>query len=592
MTLRERLGSAVVAAVLVAGARAGLIALTDKYLAVGLTGVGVSAIVRDFAAGVPWTLLAAVLLAIAAGRSRVLTTALALAGAALGFLFIAGRLPALPIHAPGFGSTPERIAHALAALIALTAATIATVGARPRRIGPPLSILSILVLVVATGAALLPRERSAPVRTRPNIILLSIDTLRADRVGCYGYDRGTTPALDAFAGGGVRFERAYAPQPWTLTSHMTMLTGLYPSVHGLDRDTRLSQGVTTLAQRFQRAGYVTAGVLDKVAWLDTKYGFGRGFHLFRRLGGDATLKVAAADVLLEDLADEPFFLFMHVFDVHSDWEKLPYEAEPEDREEFAGWYDGTFDGCEDDLCASKFLQRLVAEGRSLEGDEARYVSSLYDAGLRSLDRRLQPFLERLEASGRLDDTVVFITSDHGEELFEHGSCLHGQYHDEVMRVPMIVRGPGVRAGAVSGGVVEHVDLAPTFAALAGLDASDFQGTSFAPALAGPDFEGDGHALLDATRDHYFVATSDWKLFLTGNPQLFDLRTDPHEQTDLLADEPGPEIAAVVERLRALARTVAEAGPKLREKLGAAVRGVTLSESEQRALEEIGYVGGE
>ncbi|MFG0319558.1 MAG: sulfatase, partial [Planctomycetota bacterium JB042] len=462
MSLGERLGFAAVAACGLAAARAALVALADGYLGAGLTDVALESFARTLVRGLPGPALGAAALALLVGRTRLLTALALAAGAALAYAFVTGRLPALPVHAPGFDSARARLAHAGAAATAIAVAVGFVVRIRPRALARLLPAAALLAAAGAAAVGFTPRERPAPVSERPNVILLSIDTLRADRLGCYGYDGGTTPALDAFAAGGVRFDRAYSPQPWTLTSHMTMLTGLSPSVHGLDRDTRLSYGVTPLALRFQRAGYATAAVVDKVAWLEPKYGFARGFHLYRRLGGQATRKTAAAEALLDDLADRPFFLFLHVFDVHSDWGKLPYDADPEDVERFAGWYDGPFDGCEGDVCASKLLQKLVEEGRSLPPEEARYVSSLYDAGLRSLDRRLAPFLARLEEDGRLDDTFVFVTSDHGEELFEHGSCLHGAFHDEVMRVPLLVRGPGVRSGASVEPAVGHVDFAPTF----------------------------------------------------------------------------------------------------------------------------------
>ncbi len=538
-----------------AGARALLFALRDGYLlADGLRDVGARSLLLDLGRGAALAVPAGLLLAALArsGRGgRLAAAGLAIAG---GLLFLGGRLPASPFHAPGFGSGRALAAHGAAAAVALVLAgayALSVAGAVGR-------LARVLALAGGLGAAGLAGVagallESGPERPEgPGVVLVSLDTLRPDRLGAFGSERGLTPALDALAAESLRFPRAWSPEPFTLTAHMTLLTGLTPSVHGLEPDRGLPDGVTTLAASFREAGWVTAAVVDTVVWLEPRYGFARGFDVYRRVEGDASAKDAVVRLLAEDVGDRPLFLFVHVYDAHSDESVLPYEAEPDHLAAHAGWYEGEFTGCLPERgCASSLLLEMNRRGERLEGDERRWLASLYDAGVASLDARLDRLFGGLRESGVLDRSLTVVTADHGEEFYEHGRALHDQSYDESLRVPFLVRLPGGAPSGVRQDLVTLADVAPTVRAFAGLPDVPGQGVSFAGALAAtPGASARDAVLLDTGRGSLGVVTERWKLVPTRDgPRLFDLAADPEEQRDLLAGgAPPPALAALRDRL--------------------------------------------
>ena len=252
---------------------------------------------------------------------------------------------------------------------------------------------------------------------RPSVLLVSLDTLRLDRIGAYGHDRPTTPALDAFAAESLRFDQAFTHHPWTLTAHATMLTGLLPRVHGVLEDRALVDEVVTVAEVFAAADFATLAVVDACTWMDPVFGHDQGFGSYQVLKTDAGPKIDALFTKLDSLDGQPFLAFAHLFDAHSDETRLPYDSAPQHREAFAGWYEGPFDGTHPDWGhSSQLLLRMNAEGEELTGDERRYLEDLYDAGVRTLDDHLARLFDGLEERGLLDTTVVVVVSDHGEEL--------------------------------------------------------------------------------------------------------------------------------------------------------------------------------
>ena len=473
----------------------------------------------------------------------------------LGWAFLTLRLPAEVHGHPGLDTGRGLAANAAAAALALGLATLLflplltsrdALGARlvaalvglsrqVRRVGLALAV-PLLVLWAW------PRVVTGPAGGPPNLILISIDTLRPDRVGAYGHTAGTTPNLDAFAAEALRFDHAFSHHPWTLTAHATMLTGLHPTAHGVDRDRALSPRVPTVAALLQDAGYATYGVADDNEWLNARYGYARGFQRYRQLEGGAEHKVTEVLDGLEDWVDAPFFLFAHFYDVHSDWDRLPYDADDRDHAVHAGWYRGDWEGCDPERgCASRLLAAMNADGDVLPEEERRYLSSLYDAGVATFDRKLGVLLDGLEAAGRFEDTVIVITSDHGEEFFEHGKALHGQHYDECLRVPLLVRLPGgARGGEVLDDLVGLVDLAPTLLELAGLDPTEVlpatQGHSLAARLAGGE-RGPRRGVLLDTSDGIFGLRTRTHAVLRGPGtwELYDLRADPG-QTESVMDE--------------------------------------------------------
>jgi len=355
---------------------------------------------------------------------------------------------------------------------------------------------------------------------RPSVILVSIDTLRADHLGFYGYERDTSPFLGRFAEEGVVFERAFTSAAWTLIAHMTMLTGLYPEQHGVtERNRALGADAPLLAERLARAGYQTLG-LYRSGWIHERHGFGRGFDVFRA----HTTAEEAETNLFEELArldrSRPSFLFLHLFDVHSDpASKSPrtvFSAPPPFQDLFRpGATERLAGKCYDDL-RKKGLPRETVED----------MVALYDDGIRHVDSVLERIFARLESEGRLADALVIVTSDHGESLAQRGNWGHGGPWQEGIRVPLILHLPGkARAGERVGEIVHLVDVPPTVL--------DFVGLPRDPALPGCSLLGELPAdrVVTGGNDpvHYLVR---WPRKVTRAGTHFnwvDLEVDPLEK---------------------------------------------------------------
>lgn len=289
-----------------------------------------------------------------------------------------------------------------------------------------------------------------------NVILISLDTLRADHLGCYGYQRPTTPTLDKFASEGVLFEDVTSTSPWTLPAHGSMLTGLYPNRHGLKSlHCSLPDDITTLAEVFKQHGFSTAAVVN-VYFVSEKYGFDRGFDSFVYIERfvDEWRPSKVGDKAIEWLSqqnDKPFFLFLHYFDVHGDYSSsLNYEKQ------FVRPYQGIADGTTEQL--HRFRDGLV----SLNQTDAEHLIDLYDAGIRQLDDGIARLFSCLETKKLLDNSLIIITSDHGEEFLDHGGVLHSQtQYQELVHIPLIMRGPGIPRSKRIKQAVSMVDVMPT-----------------------------------------------------------------------------------------------------------------------------------
>jgi len=322
-----------------------------------------------------------------------------------------------------------------------------------------------------------------------SFVIVSVDTLRADHVGIYGYEKPTTPAADRFFGEGVVFQNAYAPSSWTLPSHASMLTGLLPSRHGAElspiqtrgRIDPIDEDVPTLAELLAAGGYVTAAFTGG-GYVGPPWGIDRGFELFRAARSTRIREVLdGALPWLGSVGDRPFFLFLHAFDVHryAPGDEHPALPEPE--------YRGKLRGLR--ARGERVLEAYcAADGfRSASEADLAYLRWLYDTELRWLDSELERLFAALESAGRLDRTVVIMTSDHGEEFGEHGSTGHSfNMYDSLLRVPLMIRGPGFVRGRI-GDLSRTIDIVPTVLHLAGRPAAladRFQGRSLVPSLYG------------------------------------------------------------------------------------------------------------
>ncbi len=429
-----------------------------------------------------------------------------------------------------------------------------------------------------------------------NLIWISLDTLRADRLGCYGYERGTTPALDALAAQGTIFTDASAPSPWTMPSHASLFTGTYPQRNGVvGFETALSPEVVHVATLLADAGFQTTAVVSNSAL--TLHDLQRGFERFRyteRGKGPAPsdvtkLAIAEFDALNRD---ERFFALVHYNGVHARYRALPrYERQ------FVGPYDGDVTGR-----PAHFFGHATGM-RRLSDDDVRHLSELYDAALRQLDDQLARLFDHLREGGFLDDTLVVVTSDHGEEFLDHGELNHAMsQYQELVRVPLLVIGPSIPAGRTVADPVALIDVLPTSLGLLGLripdglDGVDLGRVWSADADAlGAELRGrllffDADCAPPKGKDGVLrpgskraVRNERFKLHYdvdTEEVALFDLANDPTEQVDVKERFEDEARELLVELKRFLAAAPAEYVE------------APLSEDELRRLQDLGYVHGE
>ena len=303
-----------------------------------------------------------------------------------------------------------------------------------------------------------------------NVVLVCLDTVRADRLGCYGYGGNpTTPALDALAADATLFRDTSAAAGWTKPSVPSFFTGTFPCQHGVyEGSARGIAGATTdllpaaaatLAERFRAAGYATAAVIHN-AQLRRGGGFEQGFDTYEDDAGDARDVRARASRWLDGRdPDRPFFLYLHFLDAH--W---PYDVPDEAARRFTAGDVDFFRGGD-----SRALRDAVNDGSvTLDSAQQETLSALYDGALRFLDDELGAFLADLRARGLYDATVISVVADHGEEFLEHGRIGHGHgVWQNLLAVPWILRVPGRAPGELSASVA-LVDLPPTLLAAAGL----------------------------------------------------------------------------------------------------------------------------
>jgi arylsulfatase A-like enzyme len=358
--------------------------------------------------------------------------------------------------------------------------------------------LTVLTLAAAAAVAAFFLRPSPPVlasssgQTRPNILLISIDSLRRDHLSCYGYLRQTTPAIDALAREGVRFETVASPTTWTLPAHLTLLTSLPPEVHGVINDSlRLGPDAVSVAQVLWRQGYATAGFVSG-PYLQADYGFFRGFDHYddytvaqptheeshRGITSPGLFHLVSRWLQAWDDRGQPrpFFIFLHMWDVHYDYTPPPpYDA----------LYDPDYAGT---VTADNYEEGNEVHA-GMEARDLQHVVALYDGEIRFTDEYVGRILEQLNWLGILDRTIVVVTSDHGDEFFEHGNKGHRKaLYDETLLVPLVIRyPPSIPAGSVVRHQVRLMDVAPTILHLAGV----------APL---PDFGSLGRQLPQAERD--------------------------------------------------------------------------------------------
>jgi arylsulfatase A-like enzyme/Tfp pilus assembly protein PilF len=433
----------------------------------------------------------------------------------------------------------------------------------PSRRGAPNSLLPIfaaLVLVLGVAAFLLFRGAGTPDARPRNVLLVTLDTVRADRLGAYGYAGAETPHLDALAARGVRFDDAVAPSPITGPSHAAMFTGLYPGRLGVrdNATTPLPEDAVTLAALLRDGGMATGAFIGAFI-LDRPYGFANGFEHFgsgfeRVESGRETNAERRGDAVVDDAltwlrslpGDRPFFAWVHLYDAH-------------------------------------------AEYGAPEPFGSRFAANPYDGEIAFVDAQVGRLLDALRARNTLDDTLVVAIADHGEALGDHGEDEHGVFlYDEVIRIPWIVAGPGARHGHVVAEQVRATDLMPTVLDALGIEVpAGLDGESLTALLNGGAREEAPPAYAEShyPRLHYgwselrAVRAEGWKAVDAPRPELYNLREDPRELHNLY------------DTRQALADRMIEQASRLGREMEATAAPVRTADRETLdRLRTLGYVG--
>ncbi len=424
----------------------------------------------------------------------------------------------------------------------------------------------------------------APPSRLPSVILVSLDTLRADRVGAYGCESARTPALDQLAAEGVLYQRAYAPSTWTVPSHASLFYGAHlPDTPWALRTTRRVPETASLPDRpiaeiLREAGYLTAGFTGG-GFLGRAYDFSRGFGTYfsyaqalatggvcdpRRFDGPEVFRRATE--WLEQHRGSPFFLFVHTYDVH---DRCPF-FDPD---------------------AARTKPNFLDAAPSLDPAVRQAILGHYEQLIEATDRRLADFLATLDALGLRDDTLVIVTSDHGDALSEHGFSSHGcdlKPYEEVARVPLLVRFPGrAPAGERVDAPVSLIDVVPSVLALFGLPLEPKTTGGILPGLGLPAARGPSDPVYTQCGSALAIWRGTRKLItsrdLRHGDELYDLSQDPNEQTNLADRDPSrARLAADAAAYwkHALVQSNAPATNAERPELDAATR---------QRLRELGYL---
>ena len=397
------------------------------------------------------------------------------------------------------------------------------------------------------------RERSVAKPDAYNLVLISLDTLRADHLGCYGYHRDTSPNIDRFARDSIVFENAYSTAPKTPESHMSMFTSLYPSVHRVftivdeSKINVLDGSAATFTEILKEQGYRTVGIHGG-GFMDGKFGFDRGFDIYR-MGGP----VSVQKWMMENAWKNKFFLFYHTYHVHD-----PYTPRPPYDTMFDSDYDGNIVHDRNELSKlsasgwyADFSKTFWKLADKKDPRDVQHLVALYDGEIREMDAELGLLLETIDRYA--PDTIVILLSDHGEEFGEHnGGFLHSQMYEETLHVPLIIRHPDYPGGSRIADRVSLIDLAPTI-----LDMLSISGVEEFP--GGTTLVDKEQGRIEKTVFSEYPLQEKYSLINRGNKiivsergvELYSLKDDPGELIDLAAEShQNPRNASGLAALRA------------------------------------------
>lgn len=465
-----------------------------------------------------------------------------------------------------------------------------------------------MVVCVCAGSMAVLASCGRPSRP-PNVLLIVVDTLRADRLGAYGNRRGLTPFLDELAKRGTVFTNAYAPSSWTCPSVASLLTSRYATQHGVVAfESKLADEEVTVAEALAPLGYLAGGFSANFR-LTKQYGYAQGFEQWRvYLNQGRGPRKPRGDLLRRDATNwvrtvqqrtpgRPVLLYLQYMEPHS-----PYEpAEP-----YRSRFRRNGNDAVDEGGATAKLLKLIGGSKNLSAAEIDLLESLYDGEVASVDEEIRLLFGELEKTGFLHHAVVIITADHGEEFNEHGQVLHGiTLYNTAIRVPLIISAPGYRGGQVVPQNVSLIDLAPTLLELVGLAREPrFEGRSLVPlmtpgsvirALRAKFFSGDRRNTPESTiselessgawdlRVHsHAIVRGSQKLIVRrqGGRELYDVMQDPGETHSL-------QRSARVQSAR-LFRALEETRAVLKTRARGSVETVPLDEATKERLRALGY----
>ncbi len=436
----------------------------------------------------------------------------------------------------------------------------------------PTRVVATLVVAILVAAA---STSCAPEPPPPNVVLISLDTLRADHVGAYGYPKETTPNLDRFAEAGIVFLNNYAQAPNTAPSHTSILASLYASVASVwAHGGVLDPNVPMLAETFKEAGFATAAFVQLPSAT-----YERGFDVYTGLSHGASFRRRAESTMdsvrewVSAQTEQPFFLFLHTYAVH-----LPYSPS----EELAEKFDPDYEGPLSNNLRGTLIDQINDGEIEITAADLNHIIAMYDAEIAELDQDLGALFDWFEQNGLLENTVFAVIADHGEEFGEHGIVAKHTYslHQELIHTPLILFGGGIPSGLRVELPTRNVDVAPTLLRLANIETpAHYQGADLRPVWEGTERR--PRVVLAEKRDYKVFLEGGFKYYTDG--RLYDLENDPLERENLI--EARPEMARRFEELAAawqveldrLSMSIAQGGE------------IRLSPEEVRRLKALGYL---
>jgi len=443
------------------------------------------------------------------------------------------------------------------------------------------------VLIVAAVAALC----GCGGQKRPNVVFVLVDALRADHVGAYGYTRMTTPHIDALARDALLYRNAYSTSTWTVPGVASLFTSTLPVVHRIDRPPERGDAFSVLDDAYvlanealSEAGYVT-GMVTTIGWVSPGAGYGQGVDEFVRVNRSDWFLMKRAEEFIAKHRDRPFHLYLHLIDMHDYYE-------PERILMQRGLLDADspllrLEGQTAEQ-SYKLLSGELSRDPGMKRKEIAALEAAYDAGLRETDTLIGRLVAYLEAQALLDDTIIVLTSDHGEQFLEHGALTHAgeAFYNEVLRIPFIIAGPGRFEGRTEIATpVSAIDIFPTLFALLGIETpSSFQGEAILEERA------EDRAVVATSGRTWKVITSGWSYIAAENPpreELYALAQDPGERANLAASPEHAETLDDMRRRLTLRKQECQAHDYVR--LLSTPGREDMSEEELETLRSLGYV---